>query len=482
MFSPKQAASVAVLLSLSALPALCGITCNPPPSQWRHGLYLSRGLVASGQSADVRVSSAVPTADVFIQNDVTGVEVYRATIDTSAQQTGFLPHLDPGWTRGHTLPALPAGLYRVGVDQNIMDPDQREVEFNDQRTYESELLVRPTSPQGTILLVYDQDTQNAYNEWGGRGFYTTPANFTIGERRPGFWRAIYDAVVRAAKTANTLGISWDVADQRWVEQHPGDLTAYRAVVMVQQMEYLSRDFRDAITAYVDGGGRLAAFGNELMLYQTRRDGDFLTCYKSPYRGTDPILNDGDPSNDHLATYQWAFVGPPETTLFGTSTWLGHQLQLTGESWRVARGGHWLFAGSGLGDGDTFQPMPDTQIVDGTDILWDTGYPYVTNLAATGTPANTLVLATVPTTTAVSFDCHMPPPVGQGGWTACFRPGHGTIVIRETVGGGVVLTVPDRRWWGSFTTIPEIETITENVFSTFASPAAIDVYDGYATAP
>lgn len=470
------------LLCFIAL-ATSGLTCElPTASLWRHGLYLDRGSVEAGQTAQVRVSSAVPTAEFFIKNDVTGVEVHRETIDTSAQHTGFLPHLDPGWARGHTLPVLPAGIYRVGVDQNIFDPDQRTVEFNDQRTYEAELIVRPPAPQGTILLVYDEDTQNAYNEWGGYSYYTTPPAFAIGERRPGLKFPVYDSAIRAAKKADELGISWDIANQRWVEDHAGELSQYRAVMMIKQMEYLSRDFRDAIEAYVNGGGRLAAFGNELMLYQTRRDGDFLTCYKSPYRGTDPILNDGNPANDHLATYQWAFVGPPETTLFGTSTWLGHQLRLDEEQWRVARSDHWLFEGTAMSDGDMFREMPYTQIVDGTDLFWDENYPYVTNTAATQTPDDTLVLATVRTTTAVSFDCHMPPPVGQGLWTDCYRDGHGTITIRETAGGGLVLVIPDHGWWGGFSLWPVLDQITENVFNTLASPAPVDVYDGYPTQP
>ncbi len=408
-------------------------------------------------------------------------EVHRQNIQTAAQATGAAPHLDAGWPRSHTLPVLAPGLYRVGVAPELLHAEERIVEFNDQRTYEAGLIVRPQSPEGAVLLVYSRDTQNAYNRWGGRSYYTDPPTFTIGEKRPGYWPVFLESVVDLARILESLGVGWDAADPRWIEEHPGALAAYRAVVLVSQSEYVTRDFRDAIEGFVDQGGRLLALGPELMLYQTRRVGDRLTCYKNPFRGVDPILSDGDPDNDHLVSYQWAYAGPPETTLSGTSTWLGHQLGQPG-AWRVARSLHWVFAGTGLADGSTFREHPATGIVDGTDIAWEDGFPYVTNLQATQTPADTLVLATVPTQTAASFDCILPPPLGIAGGVSCYRDGHGTIAIRQTPEGGVVATVPDLGWLELMASDPLVQTITTNLLAAFASPAPMDVYAGYSPAP
>lgn len=475
-------------VALIALGVASGPTsCTPQQSAFRQGVYVDRTVIAVGETTILRVSTAVPSAEYFIRDEISGAEVHRELIDTSEQHTGFLPHLSADWKRGHQLPLLPPGLYRVGVDPSILDPDQREVKFIlSQPTYETALVVRPAIPQGDILVIYDRDSQNAYNEWGGHSFYTTtPSNPTVGEDRPGLWERIFEVSALTAEMLNSIGATWDAADNRWIEEHPTDLAHYRAIVAPAKLEYATRAFRDAIEAYVDGGGRLLALSTEMMLYQARREGDLLTCYKRLSRGKDPILLDGDPTNDHLAAYEWARVEPPATTLFGTSTWLGGQLG-TAAGWRVARSNHWVFAGTGLQDGDTIIDMPKTQILDGTDVMWQDGLPFVTNTAETQAPPDTLVLATVPT--GPTEELHLAGAMPWSCWltgvpkSQCTRPGTGTIAIRQTASGGVVGIVPQSNWLPMVPYVPVLETITMNLLTTFAAPDPIDVYDGYSPIP
>ena len=73
-------------------------------------------------------------------------------------------------------------------------------------------------------------------------------------------------------------------------------------------------------------------------------------------------------------------------------------------WSARRTGHWLWAGTGLADGQTFGEINPAQLVDGTLLRFGDGLPYPDDVARTETPADFLALATLPSTNARPWWC------------------------------------------------------------------------------
>ena len=282
---------------------------------------------------------------------------------------------------------------------------------------------------------------------------------------------------------------YDVAQ----EDHPAFLTHFRSVVLVLQPEYVTAAGRDAIEAYVAGGGRLAVFGNEAWLYQSRRDGDRYSVYKRSEWLVDPYAIDGDPGNDDEIAYEWVrgtpvsnTVGPnrPETRFLGQSTWLGYDAQHP--YWSASRAQHWLFDGTGLAEGDPFRDgnsggraLKLTQILGGVRTLWQNGFPYVDHAATYEIPDDVLVLATIPSPHARLWDCS---PYWTSSYATCGGTGTAAITIRKAPGAGAILVIPDRNWPLEVPDDTLAARITDNVLFRFGGAASVDAYDGYATQP
>jgi hypothetical protein len=463
--------AVLVLLLGALLAPRCRPT--PPPPLVLHGIHVAPTVVHEGEQAAAFVSTLHDPVQLRVVDLVSGATVLTDDVPGAAQATYAYPWLAAGWTRSEPLPALAPGIYTVAIPTSALPPD--EVSFSGGLNFEAPLLVRPAAPAAEVLLVFDDASWQAYNRFGGYSYYTSAPATTVGRRRSG-WNRETVFLARIARELDALGVSWEVADTDYVEEHPGLLDDYRLVVLARKFEYMSRPFREALDDYFTAGGRVLAIGVEFATFQARREGDLWTCFKFTTRGTDPVLLDSDPGNDHLASYEWATVGEPETRLFGTSYWLGGWPGVA-SAWTVHRSAHWLWSGTGLAEGAPLTQVAPYDLIDGTLLEFSGGLPYVDAGEPTETPADFLVLASVATVNASPWWCWLEgTPKNQ-----CYRPGWGVIGIRQNAAGGVLLVLPDAKWLADekWLADPRVPQITRNALQVLASPGAVDAYAGYA---
>jgi hypothetical protein len=452
-------------------------------AQQSQGIYLDRMTILETTNPVAFLSTQNANEELVVTNYMAGAELYRATVASAQQVNGPTPWIDAGWSRSQTLPLLAPGFYMVGVDPASVVPSSSSWGHV---TYQMPLFVVPTNPTADVLFVSPSLTNACYNDWGGRSCYTEPPNAHFGFRRPGYLPRYLLKLKTAIGRLQSLGYTWDVIDEKYLEANPGFAQNYRAVVVVGQPEYLTSEIRSAFDDYVDSGGRLLILGNEVWVFQVRRQGNVYSTYKFPWRLVDPFAVDGDPSNDHLIAYEWVRQEPgpnhPEIESTGVSTWLGYRP--SEPFWTAWRTSHWFYEETGLSDGDHFRevgiaPVGFDQIYDGVKAQFWGGLPYTTQKTIFGIPDGVLILATIPTGDARPWNCGDP---WNSGDTNCWVPGTAAITIRATSNGGAIMVIPDNTWFSDVPYIPIPTRLMDNALRAFASPAPLDVYGGFATEP
>ncbi|WP_421589932.1 N,N-dimethylformamidase beta subunit family domain-containing protein [Shinella sp. M27] len=298
------------------------------------------------------------------------------------------------------------------------------------------ILVRraPDLPRAPYLLVCATGTWLAYNCWGGsnhyegitgpegnafspvlstqrpwtRGFCKLPAGapraLPEGPQRPDDmvrypymeWAYAYGYSKKYASAgwasyerlfarwAESAGYDLDFATLHDLDADPGLLDGHSCVIFVGHDEYWSAAMRDAVDAFVAGGGKVARFAGNF-LWQTRLEdeGRRQICYK--YLAEDDPLSGTEQA--HLVTGAWevAPVDRPGALTFGVNalrgiyTGLGRCVGLGSGGFTVYRSGHWAFAGAGLGYGDQLGAASRVfgYEVDGLDYRMDDGLPFPT---------------------------------------------------------------------------------------------------------
>jgi N,N-dimethylformamidase beta subunit-like, C-terminal len=259
------------------------------------------------------------------------------------------------------------------------------------------LVVRPdpTDPAPAILVL-STATWHAYNDWGGPSLYTggTRVSFErpfangflvkpepfgrMMEREPdrdamGFrtWArplGISDWCGGAGwftyertftRWAESNGFALDVATSQDLEEHPEVLDGHRLYLSVGHDEYWSWGMRDALDAFVAGGGNAAILSGNTSFWQVRFDADRrgMTCFKY-LADEDPVLGT---ANERLLTGCWPDrrIGRPEGSTFGLTfsrggySHYGLGATETSGAYTVHRPEHWAFDGTGLAAGSEF---------------------------------------------------------------------------------------------------------------------------------
>ncbi len=253
----------------------------------------------------------------------------------------------------------------------------------------------PRDP-ASVLVVLSTATWQAYNDWGGPSLYTGGTRVSF--ERPfakgflvkpePFGRMMQSDPDREAmgfrNWARPLGISdwcggagwftyertftrWaeanglriDVATSQDLEQHPEVLDGQRLYLAIGHDEYWSWGMRDALDAFLDGGGNAAILSGNTCFWQVRFDPDHrgMTCFK--YRAEeDPVLGTLD---ERFLTGCWSDrrIGRPETSTIGLTMSRGGYSRYglgaaeSSGAFTVHRPEHWVFEGTGLGAGTEF---------------------------------------------------------------------------------------------------------------------------------
>jgi len=201
-----------------------------------------------------------------------------------------------------------------------------------------------------------------------------------------------------ARWLEAEGYDFDIATLHDLHGDADVLAGHACAVFVGHDEYWSRPMRDAVDAYVDGGGRVARFAGNFG-WQTRIEdnGQTQVCYKYIARAEDPVMGTDD---EGLATNFWESpeVGHPGATTFGVNSTsgvyagLGHCVGRGPGGFIVYRQRHWAFDNAYLGYGDVLGG--ESRIfgyeVDGLDHIVKGGLPYPTH--EDGAPEGVEILA------------------------------------------------------------------------------------------
>ena len=302
-----------------------------------------------------------------------------------------------------TIPAnWDSGLYRIQLS-----PDQT-YKFNKPMLLSFIVTEDVPGSRSQILVLDNAATQIAYNEWGGASSYW--------HQTPGAGRAYELSVLRPGNNTfqwaeenfiqwtRYMGITTEYASMMDLETNPSLLFAYQTVVLAAHSEYWSRNQRNALDAFIAGGGNVVVLGGNNMWWQVRFEGDRMPIYKDPY--LDPMLG----VNDELVTYYWHDwpVNDPENRTIALSFRNGGLVNNAGihngayyqaidgyGGYTVANAAHRYLAGTGLADGSQFGRLEEIvgNEVDGAEFDWVNGYAVVTG--ADGAPTNYEIIATSP---------------------------------------------------------------------------------------
>jgi len=294
-----------------------------------------------------------------------------------------------------------------------------------------------------------------------------------------------------ARWAEAEGYEFDVIALHDLHRDPDLLNRYACAVFVGHDEYWSAEMRDAVDAFVEGGGKAARFAGNF-LWQTRIEdqGQTQICYKY-IANQDPLMGTAD---QHRVSGAWegAPVDRPGARTFGVNALrgvyagLGNCVGSGAGGFTVYRPEHWAFAGAGIGYGDVLGA--DSRIfgyeVDGLDHRFEDGLPFPTcsDGAVPGIEILALGLATNveadhgvwgETLYIGSADAAFKARALYGDVTpetldACTR-GNGMIVSWRR-GAGEVFTAATCEWVaGLIRRDRQVEQVTRNVLDRFSAP-------------
>lgn len=436
--------------------------------------YASASSVPQGESLDFHIytSTAITTYDIQIfREGANGRELMMTIPDLPGASCGWCEPNEYGaplgvpagyededlgcdWPVAYTLNVpsdWPSGIYVA----DLLDEDDQPGGYGSYIFF----IVTEDQPGSTAAIVFQSSTNTwqAYNKYGGWDFYTDPPARRITFDRP-------------YKPCTTCRFKWEVPLARWLESEgyaveyvanedvhadPTLLFNYKLFLSVGHDEYWSKEMRDNIDAFIDAGGNVAFFSGNTGFRQVRYQdgGRTLVCYKWRDREKDPLYG---VDNIRVATkFDNDPVFWPENSTTGVrfrdGGWVNVSQCPDGRGrYTVYYSRHWLYAGTGLQDGDEFWYEPEKEIeVDGALFTWENGLPVVTG--EHGTPLNFIILGLQPSTT-----------------------GHATMGIYTRDGGGTVFNAATMGWgrglWPENN--PEdyeiVRQITRNVIDTLSS--------------
>ncbi|MGB0606159.1 MAG: N,N-dimethylformamidase beta subunit family domain-containing protein [Candidatus Latescibacterota bacterium] len=318
-------------------------------------------------------------------------------------------------------------------------------------------------PRAKILLGLSTNTYAAYNNWGGFSLYAYHGRGGVQGNRVSFQRPDRGLFSRweapFVQWIEENGYALDYCTNLDLEHHPDLLGQYPLLVSVGHDEYWSAPMRDRVEAFIGRGGNCAFFSGNSVCWQVRSedDGEALTCWKQRFN-QDPAFR-GDHS---VLSTLWShhLVKRPENELTGVGFLhggyhLSHGQLMDGSgAYTVHRPDEWVFAHTGLAEGDEFGGA-DTIVgyeCDGCEFTLVEGKPQPTG--RDGTPEDFTILGTAP--------AQWHPDDSE--WYDAWQPGHrGHAVMGYYQRGGTVFTAGTTDWsHGLAGGDSAVEQITRNV--------------------
>ena len=360
------------------------------PRYWKlaEGGYATPVSVRQGERVAFHISNSRSYYDVFVFregkerrlvkviNDLRGNlhpiprSGYRDGFEWPATVAFAVPH---DWQSGVYIASFPTA-------QGI-----REILF----------VVRPETPQASILLTIEMNTYAAYNPVGGKCFF--PYISTEGRHselvsverplQPDIMGGFYAWDQFFTSWLDAKGYRVDYCVNADLDLNPDLLGDYRAHLRIGHGEYTSREECERLQRFVADGGNLMVFaGNSFWhITETRNEGRQVYCAKTRYC-EHPLGTPDHPRTSFLCAIEdlrQRTIGVSYTAcVHGKSKVPGEYVAPTWEgygSFRVVEPDHWAFAGTGLREGDEFGGSDSIVGVecDGGDIEFVKGHPRFT---------------------------------------------------------------------------------------------------------
>ncbi len=214
-----------------------------------------------------------------------------------------------------------------------------------------------------FAFIHAASTDEAYNNWGGKSLYDFNST---GDHRAN--KVSFDRPFDIDDGAGYL-LTWEYPMIRWLEgngydvsylstsdvqDYPILLRNHHGVLIVGHNEYWSKTMRDNLEAAVNSGINLANFAANSIYWQIRYEpstkkatpGRIIVGYKDD--ALDPLT--GKDNSQVTVQFRQSPVNRPEQTLLG-SMWAGDFNWGTSYDWVVADASNWVFANTGLKNGD-----------------------------------------------------------------------------------------------------------------------------------
>ncbi len=295
---------------------------------YRIGDYQGRGarLLATGQRALVSPQPSCP------------VDAQTGLIEC-AWKTSFSISFDAHWLSGYYLLKLTddAGL------QSYVP-----------------IILRESSPRAPLLVQASVTTWQAYNLWGGTSLYKNQLSHSIYNagraRRVSFDRP-YGSVssflneTKLVRWLESQGVDVAYTTNVDIDAQPDTLLHRKLFMTVAHDEYWSVGERDAVEAARAAGVSLAFLSANTAYWRIRLEPSatgaprrVVTCYKSA------TLDPRAQAADTTALFRDPPLPRPENALIGVM--YGDWSVFPGFPFVVRNASHWLYAGTGVHDGDT----------------------------------------------------------------------------------------------------------------------------------
>ena len=307
-------------------------------------------------------------------------------------------------------------------------------------------ILRADERKGTAILQASVTTWQAYNDWGGESLYTDSIGLSGGHAKEASFNRPYG-------NGNGAGeyFFYENFLVQWAESRGYDLSYLTNVDLDRDAwllsgqslfissghdEYWSRRERVAVEQAIASGVNVAMLTADESFWQIRlepsradgRPGRTEVCYKEQAPAEDPQ------AGTNLITVRWreAPVSQPEQSFIGT---MSDSWEFADLPWIVSGSDSWVYAGTGLRDGDVIPLLVGYE----SDKVFD-GAPV---------PAGEQILSRSPT---IDFDV---PSVSQHNATLYTAPS-----------GASVFAAAVLQWsWGLSNTIADlrVQRMTDNLF-------------------
>ncbi|MBT2230232.1 N,N-dimethylformamidase beta subunit family domain-containing protein [Nonomuraea sp. NEAU-A123] len=319
-------------------------------------------------------------------------------------------------------------------------------------------VVRASVPASPVMVAIPFPTWEAYNRPGvpGEGLYQSEQPdraVKVSFDRPGAGPQVEEWELGLLRWLGPSGYAVDYCSGLDLHDGLDLLSRYRLLVINGHDEYWSWEMRDAVEAFARAGGNIAIFSGNTCWWQVRFEDDLRTmvCYRDAV--ADP-LSRTDPGR---TTVEWPSdpVNRPENTLTGLTfrngagCWVDSRV-MSQESYTARFTDHWVYAGTGLRDGDTFGRGALGYETDAADLEWLDGVPRATG--RDGTPPSFVVLATA----------------DLSHWRRYGRGGAATMGVHR-LGAGTIFNAGTINWGNTLATDPILSHITHNVLTHLSRP-------------